>query len=134
MKIDNFYVGQTAEFTKKITDSDVREFANISGDFNYIHLDDERAMDTIFKGRIVHGILVAGLISKVIGTQLPGEGSIYLSQEVKFLKPVRVEDSVKAVVTITDINKEKSIVILHTECFIDDNIKVIDGEAKVKVI
>ena len=104
----NYQIGQSAFFEKCITDEEVRKFAEISGDDNPVHLDDEYAKDTLFGKRIVHGILVSSLISKVIGTQLPGNGTIYLSQNLKFLKPVYVGETVRAEVVIKEIIEEKN--------------------------
>lgn len=127
----NYQIGQSAYFEKCITDEEVRKFAEISGDDNPVHLDDEYAKESIFGQRIVHGILVSGLISKVIGTQLPGNGTIYLSQNLKFLKPVYVGETVKAEVVIKDIITEKRRMVLETKVYRQNAECVLAGEALV---
>lgn len=135
MDIHSFVIGQKAYYVKKISEDDVIGFGNITDDYNYIHFNEEKATHTIFKGRIVHGMLTAGLISKVIGTQLPGEGSIYLEQHIKFLKPVRIGDTIKAEVEIEIIDYEKNNIFLRTICCNNDTSEiVIDGQAKVKYL
>jgi 3-hydroxybutyryl-CoA dehydratase len=115
---------------KVITDRDIEMFAEVSTDYNPVHLDDDYANDTIFEGRIAHGMLTAGLISAVIGEQLPGHGTVYLSQTLKFLAPVRPGDMVNAVVTVTDMDIPKRRVTMETHCEINDK-KVLKGEAVV---
>lgn len=127
----NYQIGQSASFEKCITDEEVRKFADISGDDNPVHLNEEYAKDSIFGQRIVHGILVSGLISKVIGTQLPGKGTIYLSQNLKFLKPVYVGETVKAEVVIKDIIVEKRRMVLETKVYRQNAVCVLTGEALV---
>lgn len=114
---------------KTITELNVK----ISLDTNPLHLDEDYAKNTIFKGKIVHGILGAGLISGVIGTKLPGKGAIYLSQNLKFLAPVRIGDTIRAEVKVIDLDKEKRKVGLKTICTNQEGVIVIDGEAKVKL-
>lgn len=126
-----FKVGQKASVSKIITDGDIRDFARISGDDNPIHLDDDYAAQSLFGRRIAHGILVSALISRVIGTMLPGEGTIYLSQNVKFVKPVYVEDTVVAEVEILKIDNEKKRMTLKTTVTKEDGTCVIEGEALV---
>lgn len=127
----NYQIGQSASFEKCITDEEVRKFADISGDDNPVHLNEEYAKDSIFGQRIVHGILVSGLISKVIGTQLPGNGTIYLSQNLKFIKPVYVGETVKAEVVIKDIITEKRRMVLETKVYRQNAECVLTGEALV---
>lgn len=127
----NYQIGQSASFEKCITDEEVRKFAEISGDDNPVHLDEEYAKNSLFGRRIVHGILVSGLISKVIGTQLPGNGTIYLSQNLKFLKPVYVGETVKAEVVIKDIVTEKCRIVLETKVYRQNAECVLTGEALV---
>lgn len=127
----NYQIGQSAFFEKCITDEEVRKFAEISGDDNPVHLDDEYAKDTLFGKRIVHGILVSSLISKVIGTQLPGNGTIYLSQNLKFLKPVYVGETVRAEVVIKEIIEEKNRLVLETKVYRQNAECVLTGEALV---
>jgi 3-hydroxybutyryl-CoA dehydratase len=111
----------------------ITKFSNLSGDVNPIHLDEEYAKKTIFKTRITPGLLVASFISAVIANKLPGRGSIYLSQDLKFKRPVYINDTITTQVTITDILDEKNIVILNTKCINQKGTVVIDGSASVKV-
>jgi len=130
LNIDQLEVGMKRRLTKEITDRDIELFAEVSTDRNPVHLDDEYAAATMFKGRIAHGMLTAGLISAVIGEQLPGHGTIYLSQSLKFLAPVRPGDIVTAEVSVAKINLGKRRVELETVCFVDGN-PVLKGEATV---
>lgn len=124
-------VGDKASFEKTISESDVYLFAGITGDLNPAHVNQPASEQTMFKGRIAHGILVTGLISSVLAMQLPGPGSIYISQSVKFMAPVRIGDTVRAEVEITEVNAEKNRVKLATRCYIQDGTQVIDGEAVI---
>lgn len=128
--IEDLEIGMTRSLRKIISDRDIELFAEVSTDHNPVHLDDEYAMDTIFEGRIAHGMLTAGLISAVIGEQLPGHGTVYLGQTLKFLAPVRPGDLVEAIVTVTDMDIPKRRVTLETHCEIDGK-KVLKGEAIV---
>ena len=127
-----YFVGQKANLCKIITKNDVLIFAEITGDKNPIHLDENYAKKTIFKKPIAHGILCAGLISSVIANILPGEGTIYLGQELKFLAPVFHNDNLSAEVEIIEIIAEKNHLILKTIVKKDDGTLVITGEARVK--
>jgi 3-hydroxybutyryl-CoA dehydratase len=122
-------VGDSASFTKTFTDADVRSFAAISGDQNPIHLDETYAAGTRFKNRIVHGMLTSGLISAVLGMQLPGPGSIYLKQTLNFRAPVHLDDTITAVATVIHIREGKSIITLETKCLNQDGTLVLEGEA-----
>lgn len=124
-------VGQSSSFTKTITESDVYLFAGITGDFNPAHLNLEYAKKTRFQKRIAHGMLSASLISTVLGTQLPGQGSIYLKQEIDFLAPVYLGDTITAVVEVKELNPEKNRVIMHTYCKNQEDKLVVDGQATV---
>ena len=115
---------------KVITDQDIEKFAEISTDHNPVHLDDEYARDTIFEGRIAHGMLTAGLVSAVIGEQLPGHGTIYMSQNLKFLAPVRPGDLVHAEVKVIDMVIDKRRVKLDCRCEVNGK-NVLVGEAMV---
>lgn len=126
-----FSIGQTASFSKTITEPAVRTFAEISGDHNPLHLDEAYAKQTRFGARIAHGALTAGIISAAIGNELPGVGSIYLSQMTKFVKPVYFGDTITATVEITAIRTDKGIVTLKTICTNQKNEMVADGEAMV---
>ena len=122
-------VGDNASLTKTFSDQDVRSFAEISGDKNPVHLDDEFAAQTQFKKRLVHGILTAGLISAVLGTELPGPGSIYLSQSINFRAPVFIGDTITATATVVKMREGKPIVTLETVCKNQDEVVVLKGEA-----
>ena len=128
--IEDLSVGMTRELIKEVTDRDIELFAEVSTDRNPVHLDDAYAMDTIFGGRIAHGMLTAGLISAVIGEQLPGHGTVYLGQSLKFLAPVRPGDRVRAVVSVAAIDHAKRRVTLDTWCEVDGK-RVLAGEATV---
>ena len=132
-KIDELAVGQEASLTRVFSQQDVAAFAAMSGDANPVHLDAEYAAMTVFKKPIVHGILTAGLISAVIGMQLPGLGTIYLQQTLNFKRPVYADDAITATVTVTELKTEKGIVLLQTQCFNSALELVIDGSAVVKV-
>ncbi len=129
--VQELKVGDTAEFSKTLSESDVYLYAGITGDFNPAHVDEEYARKTFFKGRIVHGMLTAGFVSTVLANQLPGPGTIYVSQEVKFRAPVRMGDTLTARVEVAEIVAEKNRVRLKTTCVIQDGTVVLDGEAVV---
>ncbi len=129
--IDKIKVGDTAEFSKTVSESDVYMYAGISGDFNPAHINEAYAKNTFFKTRIAHGMLSAGFISAILGTQLPGPGAIYLKQELKFVAPVKIGDTITAKVEVIEIDLEKNRVKLNTFCTNQNNKKVIDGEAVI---
>ncbi len=124
--------GMTDLYGKTITDADIVMFSGISGDINPAHLNKEFANETIFEGRIAHGMLTASLISTVVGTKLPGPGCIYVNQALRFKAPVRAGDTVTARVTVTKLVPEKRLVELKTVCLVNKKV-VIDGEATVMV-
>ncbi|MFV0384837.1 MaoC family dehydratase [Paracoccus sp. (in: a-proteobacteria)] len=128
--IEDLEIGMTRYLHKQITDQDIQMFAQVSTDHNPVHLDDSYARDTIFEGRIAHGMLTAGLISAVIGEQLPGHGTVYLGQTLKFMAPVRPGDMVRAEVTVDSIDHVKRRVALATRCLVGDTV-VLKGEAVV---
>ena len=128
--IEDIEMGMTRYIQKIITDRDIEQFAEISTDHNPVHLDDDYARDTIFEGRIAHGMLTAGLISAVIGEQLPGHGTIYMSQNLKFLAPVRPGDLVYAEVRVVDMVIDKRRVKLDCRCEVNGK-NVLVGEAMV---
>lgn len=128
--IEEIEIGMTRHLRKVVTDTDIRMFAEVSTDHNPVHLDEAYARDTIFAGRIAHGMLTAGLISAVIGEQLPGHGTIYLGQSLKFLGPVRPGDMVLAEVTVTDMDIAKRRVKMDCRCSVDGK-PVLAGEATV---
>ena len=128
--IEDLEIGMSRSLRKVVTDRDIEMFAEVSTDHNPVHLDDAYAQDTIFEGRIAHGMLTAGLISAVIGEQLPGHGTVYLGQSLKFMAPVRPGDRVLAEVTVTDINHARRKVTMDTQCSVEDTV-VLKGEAVV---
>jgi 3-hydroxybutyryl-CoA dehydratase len=130
--IDELTVGMSASYERVITDKDIEEFAEVSGDHNPVHLDDAYAKTTRFKGRIAHGLLGASFISTVLASKLPGPGTVYLGQSLAFKAPVRPGDKLEARATVTEIRREKKQVVLKTECRVGETL-VIDGEATVLV-
>ena len=126
--IDELSVGMTAVFAKTITEADIVLFAGTSGDMNPIHVNDEYARESRFKGRIAHGFLTGSLISTCLGMKLPGPGCIYVEQSMRFRAPVRPGDTVQAQVTVVDIERERRRITLRTAAMVGDTV-VIDGEA-----
>lgn len=124
-------INDSAEFSKTISEADIYLFAGVTGDLNPAHINEEYAKDTFFKGRIAHGMLLAGFISSVIGCQLPGPGSIYIKQDLKFRAPARIGDTVTAKAKVVEIIKEKNRVILQTTCTNQEGILLLDGQATV---
>jgi 3-hydroxybutyryl-CoA dehydratase len=129
--IDKLSVGQSARFSKTITETDIYLYAGISGDFNPAHVNEQYAAKTFFKTRIAHGMLTASFISTLIGTILPGPGSIYMRQELNFLAPVKIGDTVTAIAEVAEIIADKKRVRLKTWCINQDGTTVLDGEALV---
>jgi 3-hydroxybutyryl-CoA dehydratase len=129
--IEEINVGDTAKFSKTISESDVYLFAGVTGDLNPAHVSEEYAKDTFFKTRIAHGMLSASFISTVIGTMLPGPGSVYMRQEANFLAPVKFGDTITAVVEVAEIIADKKRVRLKTYCINQEKTVVVDGEALV---
>ncbi|GAB6095544.1 MaoC family dehydratase [Desulfatiferula olefinivorans] len=127
--IHEITIGDSAEFSKTVTETDVYLFAGVSGDFNPAHIDETFAAKTHFKKRIAHGMLSAGFISNVLGTKLPGAGAIYMKQEIAFLAPVYIGDTITARVEVTELIPEKNRVVLRTTCTNQDGTLVIDGSA-----
>ncbi len=130
--IEDLRVGMSATFSKTITEADIVLFAGVSGDSNAIHINEEYAATTAFKGRIAHGMLSASVISAAVANRLPGPGAIYLSQQLNFLAPVRPGDTVHATVCVREVIVDRGRVVLNTTCSVKGQ-KVIDGEALVKV-
>ncbi|MCY4151597.1 MAG: MaoC family dehydratase [Aestuariivita sp.] len=128
--IEDLEIGMSRSLQKQITDDDIRMFAEISTDRNPVHLDDDYARDTIFSGRVAHGMLTASLISAVIGEQLPGHGTVYLRQTLEFLAPVRPADLVHAEVTVASIDFSRRRVELDCQCIVADKL-VLAGNATV---
>lgn len=129
----SLHIGQSAEFAKTVTESDVVLFAGITGDFNPAHVNEVEASKSRFGGRIAHGMLSAGFISACIAMKLPGPGTIYLTQSLKFTRPVRIGDTVTARVEVLEWNEGKRRARLATTCRNQDGDVVIDGEALVMV-
>ena len=128
---EKFQVGMKASTSKTITETDVILFAGVSTDINPVHLDEEVAKKGIFGKRVAHGILVSGLISAVLGNKLPGPGSIYMGQELKFLAPVFIGDTITAEVEIIELIPEKHRIRLATTCTNQDGKVVISGTALI---
>ncbi|CAI8412978.1 MAG: MaoC family dehydratase [Gammaproteobacteria bacterium] len=130
--LEDLTIGMESSYQKTITETDIDAFAALTGDTNPVHLDSEYAATTPFKARIAHGMLSAGLISTVLGTQLPGPGCIYLEQQIKFKAPVFIGDTLVATVTVEDINQRRGRVSLKTQCFVNTKL-VADGTASMMV-
>ena len=129
--IKELQVGEKAQFGKTISESDIYLYAGITGDQNPAHINESYARETFFKTRIAHGMLCAGLISAVLGNKLPGYGTIYIRQELNFLAPVRIGDTITAQAEVIEIISAKNRVRLKTDCINQDGIIIIDGEAVV---
>lgn len=127
--IDEMEIGQKATFSKTISESDVYMFAGVTGDVNPAHVNEAYARTTPFKTRIAHGILSAGLISAVLGTQLPGPGAIYASQTLKFTAPVRIGDTITATATVKELIPEHNRAVIETVCRNQEGVVVTTGEA-----
>lgn len=132
LRFDQIEVGMSESVSKTITDADIVLFAGISGDFNPIHIDEEYAKGTLWGGRIAHGGIAVALISAVLGTKLPGPGSIYISQNLRFLAPIRVGDTVCATVSVSSKDSQKKRVVLATRCAVGD-VVVAEGESTLKL-
>jgi len=130
--LEDLEIGQTAELKRTVAEADLRAFAEVTGDANPVHLDEAYAAASPFKGRIAHGMLSAGYISAVLGTQLPGPGAIYVSQALSFRRPVRIGDEVTAQVKVTAIDAARARVTFETACTVGGK-TVVEGEAVVAV-
>ena len=131
--IEDLEPGMQASMARTVTEADIVMFAGVTGDTNPVHLNEEYANATIFKGRIAHGMLSAGLISAVLGTKLPGPGCVYLEQNMRFTAPVKIGDTVTATATVKEVNTEKKRVVLETICRVGDQV-VVDGQARLSVM
>ncbi len=129
---EDFVVGEKASFTKTVTEADVYGYAGITGDFNPAHVNKVAAENSMFKQRIAHGMLSAGFISAVLGTKLPGEGAIYISQELSFLAPVYFNDTITAEAEVVE-KLEKGRLKVRTTCTNQDGTLVIDGHAVLMI-
>ncbi|HXQ12185.1 MAG TPA: MaoC family dehydratase [Caulobacteraceae bacterium] len=131
-RLEDLSIGQTAERRRVVSEADIDAFAAVSGDSNPVHLDAAYAAQTRFGGRIAHGMLAASYLSALLGTELPGPGAIYVSQTLRFRRPVRIGDEVTARVTIAAIEPERGRVTLDTVCLVEGK-NVVEGEAVVMV-
>jgi 3-hydroxybutyryl-CoA dehydratase len=129
--LSDLAIGMTGSLTKTYEEWDVLTFAAVTGDLNPAHVDDTFAQESIFRGKVAHGLLTASLISAVLGTRLPGPGTIYLSQELKFRRPVRIGDTVTATVEVTELIPEKNLARLKTTCTKQGGEVVLEGTALV---
>ncbi len=129
---EDLSIGQSATFSKTVTEADILMFAGVSGDTNPVHLDAEYAATTPFKERIAHGMLSAGLISAVLGTKLPGPGAIYVGQTLKFKAPVKIGDTVTAKAEVIELDAAKKRAVFATTCSIRGK-TVVEGEATIMV-
>ena len=129
----DYYVGEQASLTKTVSESDVTTFAGLIGDRNPIHTDDEYARKSRFGKRVAHGVFTGGLISAVLGNDLPGPGSIYLSQQLEFLAPVFVGDTITAVVEVTSWRPEKRIITFKTDAYNQEEQQVVTGQSVLMV-
>ena len=127
--IHQLKIGESTELSRTVTEKDVEDFARVTGDTNPVHTDQAYAEKTIFKGRIAHGVLSLGIFSTILGNILPGHGTIYLSQEVKFLAPVRIGDTITAKVEVLDLIPEKNRAKFRTTCVNQEGKMVVDGYA-----
>lgn len=131
LTIKELNIGDKASFQKTITETDVYLYAGITGDLNPAHINQVEAEKTMFQGRIAHGMLTAGLVSAVLGMQLPGPGSIYLGQELKFMSPVKIGDTIKAEVEVIEKFEEKNRIKLSTICTNQNGVEVLIGVATI---
>jgi 3-hydroxybutyryl-CoA dehydratase len=132
LTLEQIEIGKSAERMHTVTEKDIQAFADVSGDHNPVHLDPVFAETTPFKGRIAHGMLSGAYISATIAGDLPGSGSIYISQTMNFRRPVRIDDTVTTRVTVTAVDHDKARVTLKTECLVNAK-TVVEGEAVVMV-
>ncbi|MDB5449827.1 MAG: MaoC family protein/phosphate acetyl/butaryl transferase [Phenylobacterium sp.] len=129
---DELSLGQSAELSREVGATDIEAFAAVSGDVNPVHLDEDYARTTSFGGRIAHGMLSAAYISAVLGTRMPGPGAIYLSQSLRFRRPVKIGDLVTARVTVKALDDKRGHATLETVCLVNGK-TVVDGEAVVMI-
>ena len=133
MKLGDISVGMSAELSRTVTSEDIVHFAEVTGDRNPVHLDDAAAKASPFGERIAHGMLSAGYVSAVLGMKLPGPGAIYLSQSLRFTKPVKIGDTITARVEVIEVLAARKRVRLATVCRNQRDETVLDGEAVVMV-
>lgn len=132
MKISDFKKGMSFSYERKVSEADVTSFANISGDKNPVHLDTEYASKSVFGRRVAHGMLTASFVSKVFGVDFPGPGCIYLSQTLKFTKPVFIDDTVVINVEVLSVNTERSKLEFETTCSVNNEL-VLTGNAEIYI-
>lgn len=130
--LEDLQVGQSAEYEREVTEADIQKFGEVSGDMNPLHFDEAYARGTIFRGRIAHGILTVSYLSTILGTKLPGAGSIFLGASVRFKAPVRVGDKVLSRCTVREINAPKNRVFFDCVCLVGTTV-VVEAEAEVRV-
>ena len=130
--LEEIEIGMEVSYTQTITDTDVKAFSGISGDKNPVHMNDEYAKNSRYKKRIVHGMLSASFFSALFGTKIPGEGCVYVSQNLRFKRPVYLDDTVVASVIVTNVDFKKKRVFFQTVCKVKNKV-VIDGEAELYV-
>lgn len=130
--LEELEIGQTAVYVRTVTETDIVQYSQISGDDNPLHVNEEFAKQTVFKGRIAHGMLTCGYISAVLGTKLPGPGCAYINQNLNFRAPVRIGDTVQTRITIKEINSDSNKVVCESVCSIGEKV-VIDGTATLWV-
>ena len=133
-KLDNLHIGQKIEFTEVISESMVEKFAKLSGDYNPHHMDESYAKKTRFKKRVCHGMLLASLFSRLTGMYLPGKGSIYITQSLKFISPTFIDDKVTVEGEIVKISRSTGIITIKTIIKKENNIQLITGDAKVIIL
>ncbi|MFX1605929.1 MAG: MaoC family dehydratase [Promethearchaeota archaeon] len=133
-KYKDIKIGDSAEVTHTFTEQDIQTFGDLSGDYNPLHFNEEWAKQTMFGSRIAHGILTAALVSNAIGMKLPGTGTIYLSQQMRFHRPVRINDTITAKVEVIEKNDENERITLQTVCTNQEDKVVLDGEALVTIM
>lgn len=129
--ITELEIGQSAETSRTISESDVYTFAGVTGDLNPAHLDETYAAGTAFKTRIAHGMLSAGIVSGLLGMVLPGPGTIYVGQELRFMRPVRIGDTITAKVTVHSLDVQRNRAVLLTTCHNQNGKQILDGKATV---
>lgn len=130
--LEDLETGMVERFSKTVTEADIVLYAGITGDTNPLHLDQDYAETTMFKGRIAHGMLTAGFVSAVLGTRLPGPGAVYVDQSLSFKRPVRIGDTVTAEVTVKSIDSDSRRVVFNTVCLVNSK-SVLEGEATLMV-
>jgi len=129
--IEELRIGDSAQFEKTVSESDVYLYAGVTGDFNPAHLNEVYAAKTHFKTRIAHGMLTAGFVSGLLGMRLPGPGTVYIRQELEFLAPVHIGDTITARVEVIEIVKDKNRVSMRTSCVNQEGALVLDGQAVI---